>query len=30
METNEIAFKIIPKLDQTHVYEAVIDRLIHG
>ena len=23
-------FKVIPKLDQTHVFESVIDRLIHG
>ena len=26
----EYAFKIIPKLDQTHVYESVISRLIGG
>jgi len=26
----EYGFKIIPKLDQTHVYESVINRLIGG
>eukprot|EP00347_Sterkiella_histriomuscorum_P011872 403370778 len=26
----EYSFKVIPKLDQTHVYESVIDRLVHG
>lgn len=26
----EFTFKVIPKLDQTHVYESVISRLIHG
>jgi glycerol-3-phosphate O-acyltransferase / dihydroxyacetone phosphate acyltransferase len=26
----EYAYKVIPKLDQTHVYESVISRLING
>ena len=28
--SQEFNFKVIPKLDQTHVYEAVIERLIKG
>ena len=28
--TKEYAYKVIPKLDQTHVYESVIERLLHG
>lgn len=31
MDTSkEFGFKVIPKLDQTHVYESVISRLING
>ena len=26
----QYAFKVIPKLDQTQVYEAVMNRLTHG
>lgn len=29
-EEKEYNYKVTPKLDQTHVYEAVIDRLIHN
>lgn len=28
--SKDYGFKVIPKLDQTHVYESVISRLING